>query len=303
MGTNANLETWGKPMFRKKAEARSRFSLWPKLGTIGLLTAKHALLIGGSLVMAFPFLWMFLGSLKLPDEIFSGGIWRLPSEWRWEHYAEAWKRAPFDRFFINSALVSVSTVIAQLITCSMAAYAFACVNFKAKQTLFLIFIATTMIPFESTMIPSYLVIKWLGLMNTHLAMILPSATSVFGIFLLRQFFLTIPRDLLDAAKIDGCSHAGILLRIVVPLSQTIAATLSLFAFIHAWNSYLWPLLVTNTTGMRTVQVGLRYMVDKELGTQWPQMLAASTFIILPIVLLFVFLQKYFVRGMVQSGLK
>ncbi|MFD0676533.1 MULTISPECIES: carbohydrate ABC transporter permease [unclassified Paenibacillus] len=274
-----------------------------KLPKHAVVLLKHTLLIGASLVMGFPFLWMILGSLKMPDEIFSGDILALPSSFRWDNYVQAWHRAPFDRFFMNSLIVSVSTVIGQLITCSMAAYAFACVQFKGKNALFLAFIATTMIPFESTMIPSYLVVKSFGLIDTHLAMILPGLTSVFGIFLMRQFFLTIPRDLLDAAKIDGCSHFSILLRIVAPLSQTISATLSLFAFIHAWNNYLWPLLVTNSTNMRTVQIGLRYMIDKELGTQWPQLLAASTFIILPILVLFLFLQKYFVRGMVTSGLK
>jgi ABC-type glycerol-3-phosphate transport system permease component len=268
-----------------------------------VLLLKHALLIGASLAMAFPFIWMFVGSLKLPDEIFTGDIFRLPRVWHWENYAQAWKSAPFDRFFMNSLLISACTVLGQIITCSMAAYAFACVSFKGKEIVFLAFVATTMIPFEATMIPSYLVIKSLGLINTHLALILPSLTSVFGIFLLRQFYLTIPRDLLDAAKIDGCSHLGILIRIVMPLSQTIVATLSLFAFIHAWNNYLWPLLVTNSTNMRTVQIGLRYLIDKELGTQWPQLLAASTFVILPILVMFLFLQKYFVRGMVNNGLK
>ncbi|WP_240421236.1 carbohydrate ABC transporter permease [Paenibacillus periandrae] len=264
---------------------------------------KHLLLISASLVMAFPFIWMVISSLKMPDEIFGGGLLSMPSSLRWSNYLQAWQSAPFDRFFMNSVLVSVCTVAGQVITCSMAAYAFACVDFKGKQGWFLLFIATTMIPFESTMIPSYLVVKSLGLINTHLALIIPSLTSVFGIFLLRQFFLTIPRDLLDAAKIDGCSHFTTLFRIVLPLSQTILATVSLFAFINSWNSYLWPLLVTNTTQMRTVQIGLRYMIDKELGTQWPQLLAASTFVILPILVLFLFLQKYFVRGIVTSGLK
>ncbi|OXM85337.1 carbohydrate ABC transporter permease [Paenibacillus rigui] len=291
---------------RNRAALRSRTKgLQPKalLLKYSATALKHVVLIGASLVMGFPFLWMMISSLKLPDEIFGGGLLSLPSTWNWSNYVQAWHRAPFDRFFLNSLIVSVCTVIGQLITCSMAAYAFACVDFKGKNGWFLLFIATTMIPFESTMIPSYLVIKSLGLINTHLALIVPSLTSVFGIFLLRQFFLTIPRDLLDAAKIDGCSHFSILFRIVLPLAKTISATLSLFAFIHSWNNYLWPLLVTNTAQMRTVQVGLRYMIDKELGTQWPQLLAASTFVILPILLLFLFLQKYFVRGMVTSGLK
>lgn len=289
------MSTQGKPKIVEKPVS--------KMSKYAAALAKHTLLIAASLFMGFPFLWMIVSSLKMPDEIFTGAIWSLPASLRWENYVQAWQKAPFDRFFINSAIIAVSTIIGQLITCSMAAYAFACVKFKGKHVLFLAFIATTMIPFESTMIPSYLVVKWLGLINTHLAMILPALTSVFGIFLLRQFFLTIPKDLLDAAKMDGCSHFSILFRIVAPLSTTISATLALFGFIHSWNNYLWPLLVTNSESMRTVQIGLRYMIDGELGVQWPELLAASAFVLLPVLLLFVFLQKYFVRGMVTSGLK
>lgn len=270
---------------------------------LSLSVAKQVILIVSSIVMAFPFLWMFISSLKRPDEIFTGKLLQLPETLQWNNYASAWQSAPFGTFFSNSLIITATVVAGQLVTCFLAAYAFAIVDFKGKGLVFLLFIATTMIPFESTMIPSYLVIKWLHLINTHAAIILPSLTSVFGIFLLRQYLLTIPRDLIDAAKIDGCSHLMILLRIVAPLSKTMAATLSLFAFIDSWNSYIWPLLVTNTMSMRTVQIGLRYMVDKELGTQWPELMAASTFILLPVLLLFLFLQKYFVRGMVQSGLK
>ncbi|MCI3919099.1 carbohydrate ABC transporter permease [Paenibacillus sp. TRM 82003] len=268
-----------------------------------LSALKHLILIGASAGMAFPFVWMLLSSFKTADEIFTGDLLRLPSVWMFSNYLDAWSRAPFGAFFLNSLVMSVCSIVGQVVTCCMAAYAFACVRFPGKSILFLAVIATTMIPFESTMIPTYLVMKWFGLINTHAALFLPSLTSVFGIFLLRQFYLTIPKDLLEAARIDGCSHIGILWRIVMPLSKTVLATLCLFTFINTWNSYLWPFLVTNSTGMRTVQVGLRYMIDKEVGTQWPQLLAASIIILLPTIVVFLFLQKYFVRGVVQSGLK
>lgn len=267
------------------------------------LLAKHAILIPSSLIVVFPFIWMVVSSLKRQDEIFTGDVFRLPSVWKWENYVSAWNSAPFDLFFMNSLIMTSGIVLGQILTCSLAAYAFAWIEFKGKQAVFLAVIATTMVPFEATMIPSFLIVKQLGIMNTYLALILPSLTSVFGIFLLRQFFLSIPRDLIDAAKIDGCSHFGIMGRIVLPLSGAVLATLGLFTMLNAWNSYLWPLLVTNSTEMRPLQIGLRYMIDAEVGTRWPELMAASTFILVPVLAIFLYLQKYFVRGVVRSGIK
>jgi ABC-type glycerol-3-phosphate transport system permease component len=275
----------------------------PRFRLPWLTLIQHLILIVGSLCMAFPFLWMLVSSFKSPDEIFTGHLFELPKVWKFSNYTAAWKSAPFGHFFLNSLVMSGSSIVGQVMTCCMAAYAFACVRFPGKQIVFVLFIASTMIPFEATMIPTYLIMKNLKLINTYPAMFLPSLTSVFGIFLLRQFYMTIPRDLLEAARIDGCSHIGILWRIVMPLSRTVLATLALFTFIHSWNSYLWPFLVTNSSDMRTVQVGLRYMINKEVGTEWPELLAASIIILLPTIAVFLFLQKYFVRSLVQSGLK
>lgn len=263
----------------------------------------HVILLACSLFMIIPFIWMFLAAVKSTEEIFSGTFLSLPEVWHWEHFAEAWKMAPFSRFFVNSFVMSVGVVLGQIITCSMAAYAFSWVPLKGKNVLFILVVASTIVPFESTMIPSYLVIKELGWINSYAGLIAPSITSVFGIFLLRQFFMTIPRDLMDAARMDGCGHFRTLLRVVLPISKTVLATLSLFAFLHAWNSYLWPLLITNSSEMRTVQVGLRYMMDVEKGIQWPHLMAASTFIIMPVLLFFLLTQKYFVRGVMHSSVK
>lgn len=265
--------------------------------------AKHAVLLPSSIVMLFPFVWMAVSSFKVQDEIFTGKALQLPSHWQWENYVEAWRSGPFGTFFMNSFIMAAGIVAAQMVTCALASYAFSWVNFKGKNIVFVAVVSTTMVPFEATMIPAFLIIKNLGIMNTYLALILPSATSVFGIFLLRQFFLGIPRDLVDAAKIDGCTHLGILGRIMVPLSGSVMATLALLTMLNAWNSYLWPLLVTNTEMMRPLQIGLRYLINGELGARWPELMAASTFILLPVLCVFLYLQKYFIRGVVQSGIK
>jgi multiple sugar transport system permease protein len=262
---------------------------------------RHVVLIALSLVMAFPFLWMILTSLKGAEEVFAQPLSFLPRTLEWGNYLEAWNAAPFGTFFLNSLIMSLGIVLAQLVTCSLAAYAFALIDFRGSRLLFLIVLATMMVPFEATMIPSYLVVNGLGLLNSFLGLILPSATSVFGIFLLRQFFLTIPKDILEAAAIDGCSHFGTFMRIVLPLSKPVLATLALFSFLGAWNNYLWPLLITTETSMRTVQVGLKYLVDEEIGTQWPQLMAASTFVIVPVLVLFLVLQRFFIKGVMHTG--
>ncbi|MBA2942568.1 carbohydrate ABC transporter permease [Paenibacillus sp. CGMCC 1.16610] len=299
VGQKATLKpVGGKTTTARRAE---RFRSLSKLPMD--LWLKHVVLLAGGLFMMLPFIWMFLSSVKSTEEIFSGSLFALPKIWHWEHYGQAWKKAPFDRFFINSLVMSAGIVAGQLMTSSMAAYVFSWVPIRGRKLLFLLVVSSTIVPFESTMIPSYLVIKELGWINSYAGLIVPSTASVFGIFLLRQFFLTIPKDLMDASRIDGCGHFRTLIQIVLPMSKTVLATLSLFAFLHAWNSYLWPLLITNTANMRTVQVGLRYMIDAEQGTDWPSLMAASTFIILPVLLFFLVSQKYFVRGVMNAGVK
>ncbi|WP_186446221.1 carbohydrate ABC transporter permease [Paenibacillus cremeus] len=270
---------------------------------VGGEVLRHAVLILASVIMILPFLWMILSSFKPGDEIFTSSFFALPSHWVWKNYVTAWHAAPFGRFFLNSLIIAIGVVVGQILTCSFAAYALTWVNLWGRKFWFLFIIATTMIPFESTIIPSYLVVKQLGWMNSYAGLIAPGITSVFGIFLLRQFFLTVPRELFEAARMDGCTHFGMLFRVILPLSKTVLATMSLFAFLHAWNSYLWPLMITNSTDMRTVQIGLRYMINVELGTQWPSLMAASTLIILPVLIVFLLLQKYFIRGVMQSGIK
>lgn len=252
--------------------------------------------------IAVPYIWMILSSFREGQDIFVKGSW-IPDTWRWQNYPEAMEMAPFGRFFINSIITSLLTVMAQLITCPMAAFAFAKLTFRSKNILFTIFLCTMMVPSESTIIANYLTMASFHLTNTYFAIIAPSLTSMFAIFLLRQFFMTIPDALIDAARIDGAGTFQIFTRILLPLAGSAIATIVIFGFVGSWNAYLWPTLVTSDTEMRTVQTGLRYMVDPDLGSEWPKILAASTVIILPVMALFVSLQKYFVQGITKVGLK
>lgn len=263
---------------------------------------KHIALTLMAFVVSFPYIWMFISSFKADNEVFDKSTF-FPKEWLFENYVNAMKRAPFDLFFLNTVLTSAIIVAAQLVTCSLAAYAFAKMDFRGKKTLFMVFMASMMIPGEATIISNFITVHQMGLINTYFGLVITSLTSVFGIFLLRQFFKTVPDALLDSARIDGCSDFRIFISILLPLAKSALATVAIFAFINSWNNYMWPLIVTNSNEMRTVQIGLRYMVDPDLGPDWPEIMAASTVIIIPVMAVFVFLQKYFVQGITKTGIK
>ena len=222
----------------------------------------------------------------------------------WSNYIKAWNKVQpsFTRYFWNSFFIAVVTTLGQVTTSILAAYAFVFFNFPFKNALFTLFLATMMIPQETLLIPNYLILSELGWIDTYMALIVPWLAGVFGIFMLKQFFAQIPRDLYDAAMIDGCSKTGFLFRILVPLALPPIITISIFTFLGSWNSLLWPLIVTNSQEMRTIQVGLSYFSQAE-GTEWELLMAASTFCILPLIFIYIFAQKYFVQGDAASGLK
>lgn len=209
---------------------------------------------------------------------------------------------PFGRFFLNTLIVALASVAGQLIFCSMAAYAFARLRFKGRDKLFGLYLATMMIPAIVTIIPAFLIINMFGWMNTYWALFTPTVSSVWGIFLLRQFFQTIPRDLEDAARVDGASEFTIFWRIILPLSKPALATLAIFAFMGSWKDFLWPLIVTNRMDMRTVEVGIATFSNL-YNTDWPHQMAAAVVVMLPIIIVFFIAQKYFVRGITLTGLK
>jgi multiple sugar transport system permease protein len=225
-----------------------------------------------------------------------------PAKLLWSNFSEALSMQPFGRYFLNTVVVAAISVAGQLLFCSMAAYAFARMRFVWREKLFAVFLGTMMIPAMVTLIPSFLIIVSFGWMNSYAALVAPTLSSVWGIFLLRQFFLTIPKELEDAARIDGAAHWTIFWRIILPLSKPALATLAIFAFMGSWKDFLWPLIVTNRTDMRTVEVGIASF-STMYQTDWPHQMAAAVVVMIPIVIVFLLAQKYFVRGITMTGIK
>ena len=262
----------------------------------------YVTMYGLAFLTLVPFLWMILTSLKDMSEIFVYPPKFFPSEFFIENYVKAFEAAPFGRYYFNSIFVATLVTLGQLITCSMAAFAFARLRFKGRNMLFYLFLATMMIPYNVTMIPSFLVLHWLGWIDTYNALIVPGLASAFGTFLLRQFFMTIPRELEEAAYIDGASRFQVLRKILIPLSKPALATLGIFTFMGTFNDFIWALIVVNSDEMRTVQLGLAIFRDRYL-TQWDLLMAGSVTATLPILIVFFFAQKYFIKGITLSGIK
>ncbi|MGE5551214.1 MAG: carbohydrate ABC transporter permease, partial [Bacteroidota bacterium] len=233
----------------------------------------HLVLLTGSILMLIPFYWMLSTSLKDAGEIFVGPF-RLPARPQWVNYAHIFQAVPYARFYLNTIVYAGSVTALQLLTCGMAAYGFARLRFPGRDAIFMALLGTMMMPWYVTLIPSYLLISWFGWINTFWALIVPGAGSAFGTFLLRQFFMTIPKELDDAAIMDGCSRFGALWRIYYPLSGPALATLGLFTFMGTWNSFLWPLVVTTSLEMRTVPLAMAMFRDQYI-TQWNYMMAAA----------------------------
>ena len=255
----------------------------------------------GSLWALVPFLWMISTSLKTDSQVLVYPPAWIPSPVAWGNYPQVMKLVPFARFLVNTAVVAVTVTVLELITSSFAAYAFARLRFPGREKLFLLYLGTLMIPGQVTLIPNFLVISWLGWVDTYMALIIPAAFSAFGTFLLRQFFLSIPPELEQAARIDGCSYFGIYRHIILPLSGPALATLAVFAFMTQWNAFLWPLIVTNKETMRTLTVGIRYFGDDAPG-QFNSLMAGTVMSLVPILILFLLLQRYFVRGIALTGM-
>jgi multiple sugar transport system permease protein len=255
-----------------------------------------------AVVSLVPFLWGLSTSLKSIDEIFLFPPKWLPSELRFDNYTTLWRDFPMNMWLWNSIKVSFFGVFGSLVFCSMSAYAFARLRFPGRDILFYLFLSTMMIPGAVTMIPSFVLMRYLGWIDTHYALIIPGLASAFGTFLLRQFFLTIPRELEDAARIDGARHWQIYLRIILPLSGPALATLGVFTFMGVWNDFIWPLIVINTPELMTLPVGLGFVNDVR-NTDWARLMAGDMIMLAPTVVLFISAQRYFVRGITFTGMK
>ncbi len=268
-----------------------------RLGKIG----RHVALLAGSIVVVVPFLWMLTTSLQTRAETYTNTS-ILPTSWHWENYVKAWTAAPFAQYYLNSAIMAAGIVAGHLVFDSLAAYAFARLRFPLRNALFVILLGGLMVPTFVTIIPAFAIVADLGWIDTQAALIVPRLADVFGIILLRQYFATIPSELEEAARIDGCSRAGTFFRIVVPLSTPAFATLAIFSFLFAWNDFLWPLLVTNNDDMRTIQLGLSSFVGR-YGTSWNYLMAGTLTATVPSIIVFLFFQRALVRGIASTGLK
>ena len=259
------------------------------------------LLVAGGILMMVPFLWMISTSLKPDSEVFAyPPIW-IPETILWQNYPKVLELLPFRRYLINTTFVATTVTILEVVTSSLAAFAFARLPFPGRDRLFLIYLGTLKVPGQVTIIPNFLQMSWFGWTNSYLALIIPAAFTAFGTFLLRQFFLSIPVELEQAARIDGCGYFGIYRHIILPLSGPALATLTIFVFMTQWNAFLWPLIVTNSDNYRTLTVGLSYFRD-EYTTQFNYLMAGTVMNVIPILVVFAFLQRYFVRGIALTGL-
>ncbi len=267
-------------------------------------TFTYSILIIGSIIVILPFLWMVLSSFKTAGEIWTFPPVFTPKKYQWSNYVDAWKALPFDRFLVNSLFVTICVTIGQLFTCSLGGYAFARLRFPGRDKLFLIYLATMMIPFPVLMIPLFIIMQSLHWVDTIKSLIIPCVFSAWGTFLMRQFMMGIPRALEDAAKIDGCSYWKLYWKIIVPLSKPVFATLGIFTFMGTWNQFFWPLIMINTISNKTLPLGLvMFQTRIAAETPWHLIMAASCATVIPIIVLFIIGQKYYVKGIVTSGLK
>ncbi|HPJ01371.1 MAG TPA: carbohydrate ABC transporter permease [Candidatus Limiplasma sp.] len=249
-----------------------------------------------------PFLWMLSSSLKLDKDVFRYPIEWIPSVRHWENYVQIWQRVPLLTYFKNTALLSTGVTVMQVITSSFAAYAFAKLNFKGRDLLFLCYIGTIAIPWQMYMLPQFIMMRYIGLYDTLWALFVLQSFSAFGVFLMRQFFLGIPTELCEAARIDGLNEYGIWARIMLPLSKPAIATLLIFTFVSTWNDFMGPLIYLRSDAVKTIQVGLRRFIQ-EYTSDYHLIMAASLCSLVPVAVVFLFMQRYFIEGIATTGIK
>jgi multiple sugar transport system permease protein len=275
-----------------------------RVGEVVRHLATHLLLIVGALIMVIPFVWMVSTSFKELSQVFVYPPEWIPNPFVWTNYPEAFRAVPFARWFVNSAVIAVMVTLGQLLTCSLAGYTFARLRFPGRTPLFLIYLGTMMIPPHVTIIPVFVMMNNLALIDTFYPLILPALVSAWGTFLFRQYFLTMPSELEDAAKIDGCSFFRIYRQIFMPLSKPVIATLGIFTFMGSWNDFLGPLIFLQSKDNKTLTVGLlQFRAEFQGLSNWPVMMAGVVISVLPILIAFIIGQKYFVRGIALTGIK
>jgi multiple sugar transport system permease protein len=274
---------WG----RTPGERARRIALW-------------LVLVAGALVVVVPFVYMVVTSLETNAQIgqLTPQFWPQPFEWG--NYTQVWQTLPVGRFFLNSLVVAGAITVGQLITASMAAYAFSRLRFRGRGALFAVYLATLIIPFQVTLIPNYILIRLLGWHNTYAGLIAPFVSSVFSTFLLRQFFMTIPADLEEAAILDGAGHWAIFTRIILPLARPALAALVIFAFLGSWNNFLWPLVVVDSESLKTLPLGI-VEFQGEFTVQWNLLMVGASLSLIPVLIVYLAAQRYIVEGIALTG--
>ena len=268
----------------------------------------HLVLLPVTLILLFPFAWLLVTSVETPAEALRFPPLLDPHVIRFANYSDALASAPFVRFFINSAIVSVLTVLSNLALCALAGYAFARFRFLGRTALFAVLMATLMVPFQVTMIPQFIITKWLGVhvlaavgINHIGALILPNAATAFGIFFLRQFFRTLPLEYEESARVDGASRLTVLIKIVLPLATPALATLAALTFLDSWNNFLWPLIAITSTNQMTLPLGLATFQGAH-ATEWTLLMAANVMSLVPVLAVFFVAQRHFIRSVASTGL-
>jgi multiple sugar transport system permease protein len=259
-----------------------------------------AVLAGTAVITLIPVVWMLLTALKTPAEVAADPPTWLPRSLRFQNFADAWDFAPFGRYLLNSFVMAGGIAVMQVVTSALAAYAFARLRFPGRNLLFYIYLGTLIIPPQVTVIPQFLIVRQLGWVDSYAGLIIPQAFTAFGVFLLRQFFLGIPFELEEAARIDGAGRFDCFRRIILPLSGPALASLAVFAFMFHWNNLLWPLIVSNTDKTIPIAVGLTRF-QGEHATNWELLMAASVIATIPVLAVYFFAQRWFVQGIAMSG--
>lgn len=263
----------------------------------------HVALIALSIVSLVPFYWMVATSLKSDAQVLASPPAWVPSPVMWSNYIEAMRYIPFLTYMKNTVVICVMTMFGTVLSCSLVAYSFAKLRWPGRDVLFVLVLATMMLPGQVTMIPVFAIFRWLGWIGSYKPLIVPSFFgSAFFIFLLRQFFLTIPQELSDAARVDGASDLSIYQMVILPLSKPALITVALFTFIGSWNDFLGPLIYLNDDSKYTLSIGLQQFVSQH-GQEWQMLMAAATVMVIPIMIIFLFAQKSFIKGITLTGLK
>jgi len=291
-----------QPQLRARALQSTAAVRWAAPGRSWRLLGYATMGVAAMLV-GLPMYWMLIAAFKTNQEIFTSPPTWIPLAPTLDNFPAAWRQAPFGNFYVNTLVYTVVSGSAKILQAVFSAYAFAFLSFPRKNLVFLLLLMALMIPDEFTVLPNFLTLALVGWTNTYQGLLLPGFVSAFGTFLLRQHFLSLPREVLDAARVDGAGHLRTLFSVVLPMSRPVLATLVLLTVVSRWNDYLWPLIITNTTEMRTLSVGIALLFQKETGTLWGVVMAGTLYVVLPVLVLFLVLQRHIVEGIAAGAVK